>query len=144
MNRSADHEEPFRIGGRAFWLAQLAFWGGFGAVTYLTFLGQLDPGQRLPVALLKLVIRPVLGLAASTLLMFGYRRWLDRRGAGPTWIAGAGVVVACAGMAVLWYLASSSVFRPFSPFPGPVDWAQVPRSLLEYVFVLLAWSTGYF
>lgn len=132
-----------RPGSRDFWLAQLAVWGAFGVLTYLTSLGGLEPGTRFAMAVFKGLIRPALGILASTMLVLGYRRWLAGR-AIPGRLAVPLVVVACAVMSAAWLLASVTVFRPFNPYGGPVVVAQLPRAGLEYLFALLAWSTAYF
>lgn len=85
----------------------------------------------------------MVGLAVSMALLLGYRRWLERR-RRPAWLAGAAIVSACTGLAVVWFVSTAVIFRPFSPFPGPVDWTTLPGAVLEYVFVLLAWSAAYF
>lgn len=135
---------------RAFWLAQLGGWLAYALVHYLAYLPALAPGQYLEylgyqgLLLTELLYIP-LGIAASSVLGLLYGRLLARR---TPWFAvvlvavlgcavlGAGFFFAYRGL-LLWFgfMAPGELFLP---------WPGAARSLLGFVFALLAWTGVWF
>lgn len=126
---------------RSFWLLQLAAWGFYGLATFLTFLTSVDPSGWWGLFLFKAVARPAAGVTVSSVLALFYRR-LDEGGrSGPTIAAGA--VLGSLLAAPAWYALAQVLIRPARP-AGPLIAGPAPHALLEYVFVLLAWSAAFF
>lgn len=126
-------------GIRTFWLLQLAVWGFYGLATFLTFLTSVEPEAWRGLFLFKAVARPVAGIAVSSLLALVLRE-AEGHGGG---VVAMTAVAGSAAAAPVWYAGSRLLTGALRGEPSLVLWPGNPHVLLEYVFVMLAWSASY-
>lgn len=124
---------------RAFWLLQVAGWGFYGLATFLTFLTSVEPDAWRGLFLFKAVARPVAGVGVSSLLALILRKAESFGGGAVAAATVIGSVVAAMG----WYAGSALLAAALRGLPAPTLWPAGPQGLLEYVFVMLAWSASF-
>jgi two-component system LytT family sensor kinase len=129
------------FGGRRFLVAQAGIWVSYGIVSCLAALpGQGWEGVR-GLLLFKGVLRPLTGLAVSSLLALGFRvRRIHTRSA--TWIVPFVLLASTLG-GIAWFLAARAILFLTLP-PGTGFWVgdKLFHFSLEYIFVLLAWTSA--
>jgi hypothetical protein len=126
-----------------FWLLQIGGWAAYGVLIYITLVPTLHPGQTAGYLLYVKTVRTLMGFGLSLGMWRVYRR-LRARSAGPRTLAGAAVLCS-----VLFGCAWGVLYRVFGALNNPestglVDWSSFPREVLDYAYVLLAWSASYF
>jgi hypothetical protein len=124
----------------AVWWLQVYGWTVYGLSVYLAMLPALRPGQWIPMLGVK-VLRTALGLGSSVVLMRVYRMVAGRSLATHV----ATTLAASLILGAAW-LVSFEVALATATGKGlvSVDWSAVPREVIDYAFVLLAWSGAYF
>ena len=121
----------------SFWRMQLAGWAGYAALMVMTFLPLADAEGGLGRLIHLKVAHAALGLAASSVLVVGYRRIARLRVVASLLGAAAlGVAWALAGLAYAWAIGVE--------LDMPDEIAYFPRRVLEDAVVLLGWSALYF
>jgi len=123
----------------AFWWFQAYGWTAYGVSVYLSMLPALRPGAWLPMLGVK-VLRTGLGLSASLVLwrLYGHLRGRRLAVLAPT------AVAASTFLGGLWLVVFEvSVTLAQGASLHSLDWQAMPRELIDYAFVLLAWSGAY-
>jgi two-component system LytT family sensor kinase len=135
---------------RAYWLAQIGGWFVYSLVHYLSYLPALAPGEYLEylghfgLAATEILYIP-LGIATSSVLGVVYGRLLKR---GTPWITiGLVAVVGCAVLGAGFFLGYRALllwFDLLAPGEPFLRWPTAARSLLGFIFALLAWTGVWF
>jgi two-component system, LytTR family, sensor kinase len=126
-----------------FWTLQIGGWLAYGLLIYMTLVPTLHPGQTARYLLFVKGVRTLIGFALSLGMRQIYKR-LRARGAGPPALAVAAVLCSVL-FGCLWgvlYRVFGALINPAST--GLVDWSTFPRDVLDYAYVLVAWSASYF
>jgi hypothetical protein len=135
---------------RSYWLAQFCGWLVYAVVHYLSYLPALSPGEYLEYLgyfglLATEVLYIPLGIAASTVLGMVYGRLLARR---TPWLATALVaLLGCAASGTGFFLAYRALllwFGLLAPGEPFLPWPTSARSVLGFIFALLAWTGVWF
>jgi len=125
-----------------FWSLQVAGWLAYGTLIYITLVPTLHADQSAGYLLYVKVVRTLIGFACS-LGMWRIYRSLRARGARPVALASAALLCSV-GFGCLWgvlYRVFGAINNPAST--GLLDWSTFPRDVLDYAYVLLAWSASY-
>jgi signal transduction histidine kinase len=135
---------------RAYWLAQLGGWFAYALVHYLSYMPALAPGKYLEYLgyfglLATEVLYIPLGIAASTALGLIYGRLLGRR--TPWFAIVLAAVFGCAVLGTGFFLGYRALllwFDLLAPGEPFLPWPTAARSVLGFIFALLAWSGAWF
>ena len=119
------------------WLHGLG-WTAFCVSAYLNALPTLAPGQHGPMLAAK-SLRTAIGCVLSALLYVGIQRLRNTNPPLPLLLA---VVIVSAGLLgpvwlSLYWLVSAPIRGDLLPL---TDWTRFPSAVLDYSFILLAWS----
>jgi hypothetical protein len=119
------------------WLHGLG-WTAFCVSAYLNALPTLAPGQHGPMLAAK-SLRTAIGCVLSALLYVGIQRLRSTNPPLPLLLA---IVIASAGLLgpvwlSLYWLVSAPIRGDALPL---TDWTRFPSAVLDYSFILLAWS----
>jgi sensor histidine kinase YesM len=134
----------------AFWLAQLGGWLAYAIVHYLSYLPALAPGEYLEYLGYRGLLASEsfyvpIGIAASTLLGVVYARLLARR--MPWAVVAVVSVLACVVLGICFFLLYRICLQWFgllAPGESFIRWPAAARSVLGFIFALLAWSGVWF
>ncbi len=128
-----------RIAG--FHVVNATAWTLYGISTYLAILPTVPDGGQLTMLAIK-SMRAAIGYAVSVALHAGLLAVI-RRGASRSTILAVSLL-ACAVGGVVWLGAYWWVTEPMraAPLVTP-NWRTFPRTVLDYVLVLLAWAMGW-
>jgi two-component system LytT family sensor kinase len=119
------------------WLHGLG-WMAFCVSAYLNVLPTLAPGQHGPMLAAK-SLRTAIGCVLSALLYVGILRL--RRANPPLPLLLAVVIVSAGVFGAAWLALYWTISAPIRGDALPLtDWTRFPRAVLDYSFVLLAWS----
>jgi hypothetical protein len=123
----------------AIWWFQAYGWTAYGLSVYLAMLPALRPGAWFPMLGIK-ALRTGLGLSASLVLVRLYDSLRGRQLAVVVLTA----VAASTLLGGLWLVVFEvSVALVQGASLQSLDWTAMPRELIDYAFVLLAWSGAY-
>jgi len=123
----------------AVWWLQVYGWSAYGLSVYLAMLPALRPAQWLPMLGVK-VLRTALGFGASVVLTRVYGR-LAGRGVAlhiPV-VLGGSLILGAAWLSSFELTLASIAGTPWRA----IAWPTFPREVIDYSFVLLAWSGAY-
>jgi two-component system, LytTR family, sensor kinase len=126
-----------------FWSLQIGGWLAYGVLIYITLVPTLHVGQTAQYLLFVKFVRTLIGFTVSLGMRRIYKR-LRARGASPAALAVAALLCSVL-FGCLWgvlYRIFGAILNPAAT--GLVDWSTFPRDVLDYAYVLLAWSASYF
>jgi two-component system LytT family sensor kinase len=130
-----------------FWVLQIGGWAAYGLLIVITLVPTLHPGVPLSRLVWSKLARTLIGFTLSLGVRVVYKRLRARN--APAGVLGAAAVACSVAFGAVWAALYKSygwivTAPPVSLVEHLQNWPAFGRDVLDYAYVLFAWSTSYF